>query len=180
MSFRLACADFTFPLLPHDRVLQLIAMLEFPGVDIGLFEGRSHLWPSHEFADLPAAAHRLQTTLARHGLAAADIYLQLAPDFEPYAINQPDAARRRHARDQFLRTLDYAGRVGAAHVTTLPGVNFPGEAAGRFLGAGRGRAGLARGAGAAIMASPLASSRTWGRSCLRPRWPWTWWSRRPG
>ncbi len=128
MSFRLACADFTFPLLPHDRVLQLIAMLEFPGVDIGLFEGRSHLWPSHEFADLPAAAHRLQTTLARHGLAAADIYLQLAPDFEPYAINQPDATRRRHARDQFMRTLDYAGRVGAAHVTTLPGVNFPGEA----------------------------------------------------
>ena len=79
MGFRLACADFTFPLLPHDRVLQLIAMLEFSGVDIGLFEGRSHLWPSHEFAELPAAAHRLKTTSTRHGLAAADVFLRFAP-----------------------------------------------------------------------------------------------------
>ena len=49
MPYRLACADFTFPLLPHARVLKLIAMLEFEGVDIGLFEGRSHLRPSQEF-----------------------------------------------------------------------------------------------------------------------------------
>src|ERR1041385_8229426 len=48
MKLKLACADFAFPLLPHDRVLDLIAMLEFEGVDIGLFEGRSHLWPSAE------------------------------------------------------------------------------------------------------------------------------------
>ena len=54
MELRLACADFTFPLLPHDKSLQLIAMLEIQGVDIGLFEGRSHLWPSREFADTAA------------------------------------------------------------------------------------------------------------------------------
>ena len=52
MELQLACADFTFPLLAHDRVLDLIALLEFPGVNIGLFEGRSHLWPSREFAQL--------------------------------------------------------------------------------------------------------------------------------
>ena len=45
-EWKLACADFTFPLLPHDKVLDLIAALELDGVDIGLFEGRSHLWPS--------------------------------------------------------------------------------------------------------------------------------------
>ena len=45
----LACADFTFPLLPHDRVLALIAALEIPAVDIGLFEDRSHLQPGTEF-----------------------------------------------------------------------------------------------------------------------------------
>ncbi|MEP0843201.1 MAG: hypothetical protein HRF43_10895, partial [Phycisphaerae bacterium] len=49
MSHPLACADFTFPLLDHDRALDLIALLEFDGVDVGLFEGRSHLWPSREF-----------------------------------------------------------------------------------------------------------------------------------
>ena len=49
MRLKLATADFTFPLLPHDQVLDLIAMLDIPGVDIGLFEGRSHLWPSRQF-----------------------------------------------------------------------------------------------------------------------------------
>jgi hypothetical protein len=34
MTRRLACADFTFPLLPHENVLKLIAMLGFEGVDI--------------------------------------------------------------------------------------------------------------------------------------------------
>src|SRR5437870_8238122 len=37
-ELRLACADFTFPLLPHERALDLIAMLDFDGADIGLFE----------------------------------------------------------------------------------------------------------------------------------------------
>src|SRR3977135_4120551 len=49
MKLKLACADFAFPLLPHDRALDLIAMLEFDGVDIGLFEKRSHLWPHKAF-----------------------------------------------------------------------------------------------------------------------------------
>jgi sugar phosphate isomerase/epimerase len=132
MHAKFACADFTFPLLPHEKVLQLIAMLEFDGVDIGLFENRSHLWPSREFAHLDQSARRLKTQLDALDLAAADIFLQLAPDFVPYAINQPDPARRQHAREQFARTLAYAARVGAHHVTTLPGVEFddlaPGEA----------------------------------------------------
>ena len=58
MTLKLACADFTFPLLPHDKSLDLIALLGFEGVDIGLFEGRSHLWPSRVFADLEASAER--------------------------------------------------------------------------------------------------------------------------
>ena len=48
MQFKLACADFTFPLLPHDDALDLIAALGFDGVDLGMFEGRSHLQPSRE------------------------------------------------------------------------------------------------------------------------------------
>ena len=128
MQSKLACADFTFPLLPHDKVLQLIAMLEFAGVDIGLFENRSHLWPSRECAQLNLAAQRLKSQLDSHGLAAADIFLQMDPDFTPYAINHPEAARRQKARDYFIRTLEYAGQVGARHVTTLPGVEFDGAA----------------------------------------------------
>lgn len=123
-GWKLACADFTFPLLPHDKVLDLIAALELDGVDIGLFEGRSHLWPSREFGNLGETAKLLRNKLADRGLKPADVFLQLDPDFVPYAINQPDAGRRQHARDSFLRTLEYAAALGSPHVTTLPGVYF--------------------------------------------------------
>ena len=124
MEYRLACADFTFPLLPHDRVLQLIAMLEFEGVDIGLFEERSHLWPSREFEDVGSSSRQLKQKLDDCGLKAADIFLQMAEDFAPYAINHPEAKRRQKARDIFLQTLEYAAGCGCKHVTTLPGVHF--------------------------------------------------------
>jgi sugar phosphate isomerase/epimerase len=124
MQLKLACADFTFPLLPHDRVLDLIAAMEFDGVDLGLFEGRSHLWPSREFENLNANADALARKLSDRGLKPADVFLQMNPDFVPFAINQPDATRRQKARDWFERTLEYAKRLGSPHVTTLPGVYF--------------------------------------------------------
>jgi len=124
---KLACADFTFPLLSHERALDLIGLLEFDGADIGLFEGRSHLWPSRELKSPSKSGARLGRHLSERGLRCADVFLQMAPDFIPYAINHPEAARRHRARDWFLRTLDYAGAAGAKHVTTLPGVNFAEE-----------------------------------------------------
>ena len=125
-ELRLASADFSFPLLEHDKVLDLVAALDMDGIDIGLFEGRSHLWPSREFENLAQSADTLRTKLSDRGLAPADVFLQLDPDFVPYAINQPDATRRGAARDAFLRTLEYASRLGSPHVTTLPGVYFEG------------------------------------------------------
>jgi sugar phosphate isomerase/epimerase len=127
MTLKLACADFTFPLLPHLAVLDLIAALQFEGVDIGLFEGRSHLWPSREFVRVSQSAQELGRQLADRGLRAADVFLQMAPDFRPWAINHPQAARRRKARDWFLKTLEYAAGCGAEHVTSLPGVYFADE-----------------------------------------------------
>ncbi len=129
MKHKLACADFTFPLLPHDQSLQLIAMLGFEGVDIGLFEGRSHLWPSREFEDVGSSARQLKQKLDDRGLRAADIFLQMDGDFVPYAVNHPDTQRREKARDHFLKALDYAGECGCGHVTTLPGVHFDTESA---------------------------------------------------
>lgn len=133
MNFKLACADFTFPLLAHEQALQLIAMLGFEGVDIGLFEERSHLWPSREFADIGRSASALRGKLEAVGLKPADIFLQMSPDFTPYAINHPEAARRQKARDWFLRSLEYANVCGCHHVTTLPGVLFEEESAATSL-----------------------------------------------
>jgi sugar phosphate isomerase/epimerase len=121
-QWKLASADFTFPLLPHDNVLDLVAALEMDGIDIGLFEGRSHLWPSKEFKNVAKSARSLRKKLDDRGLKPADVFLQLNPDFVPFAINHPQPARRRKARDSFLRTLDYAAALGSPHVTTLPGV----------------------------------------------------------
>ena len=72
----LACADFAFPLLPHDKVLDLIAMLEFDGVDIGLFEGRSHLWPSKVFVSPVRSGKQLGRKLADRGLSEPHLHAQ--------------------------------------------------------------------------------------------------------
>jgi len=127
MKLRLATADFTFPLLEHDRVLDLVAMLDFDGIDIGLFEGRSHLWPSKEFANVATSARTLRRKLRNRGLKPADVFLQMAPDFVPLAANHPAPARRRKARDWFVKTLEYACECGCEHVTVLPGVHFENE-----------------------------------------------------
>ncbi len=128
MTRKLACADFTFPLLPHDKSLDLIALLEFEGVDIGLFEGRSHLWPSRVFTDLRASADELARKLGDRGLAAADVFLQTAPDFASLAPNHPDSSIRRQSRDWFARTVEFALELGSRHVSALPGVHFDGVA----------------------------------------------------
>jgi sugar phosphate isomerase/epimerase len=127
MKLKLACADFSFPLLDHDHVLDLIAMLGFEGVDIGLFEERSHLWPSRAFHKLDQSARQLSRKLKDRGLRAADIYLQTAADFVSLAPNHPLAKPRRKARDLFLRTVDFAAGCDSSHVSALPGVPIPDE-----------------------------------------------------
>ena len=127
MTTRLACADFTFPLVTHDQALDLVAMLGFSGVDIGLFQRRSHLWPSREFSSLTRSARALGKKTGDRGLKVADVFLQMGPAAEPYAINHPEPRRRRKVRDWFAKTLDYANECGAEHVTFTPGVPFSGE-----------------------------------------------------
>ena len=127
MKLKLACSDFTFPALAHHKVLQLIALLGFKGVDIGLFENRSHLQPSTEFKSVRRSARKLKKKLDDNSLVAADFFLQLALDFRSYAINHPRPQRRRRARDSFLKTLDYAAECNGKHVTILPGAQFEEE-----------------------------------------------------
>ena len=124
MKLKLACSDFTFPILPHDQALRLISMLGIEGVDIGLFEDRSHLQPSSEFGNVRRLARKLKKRLDAHGLVAADMFLQLAPDYESQAVNHPRSQRRRSAREAFLKALDYTAECSGKHLTALPGVHF--------------------------------------------------------
>lgn len=126
MKPKFACADFTFPLLSHDASLDLIASLGFKGVDVGLFQNRSHLWPSKEFKNIRKSAAQLKQKLDDRGLKPADVFLQADPDFVPYAANNPDPKRRQIARDLLLKTFEYANECGTKHVTALPGAKFDG------------------------------------------------------
>jgi len=127
MKLSLSGADFSFPLLSHDQALAAIALLGLRGADIGLFAGHGHLKPEAELKRPAASGTKLKRRLAAHGLRAADIFLQIHAGFTEFAINHPTASRRAFAREQFLRTLDYAMAAGAQHVTLLPGVTFAGE-----------------------------------------------------
>jgi sugar phosphate isomerase/epimerase len=127
MNVKFACADFTFPLLPHNKSLDLIAMLEFQGVDIGLFHERSHIEPEKAFSDIKGNARKLRNELDSRKLQPADVFLQTALDFESTAINNPKESIRSFARDMFVKTLEFAKELGSTHVTILPGVHFAQE-----------------------------------------------------
>ena len=119
-----SCADYTFPLLAHEKVLDLIALLDFTAVDIGFFQDRSHLQPGAVLGDPAGQAKKLKSLLKLRGLRPSDLFLQTALDFRSSAANNPDAALREKAFQWFERTLDFAVLIGAPHVTVLPGASF--------------------------------------------------------
>lgn len=125
MNLALACADFTFPLLPHENTFDVVAMLGFQGIDIGLFQDRSHLQPGHVLPNLAASARALSARVAARGLEIADIFYQAAT-FETVAANHPDPAERARGREFFLRMLEFTLRCNAKHMTGLPGIEWGG------------------------------------------------------
>ena len=96
-------------------------------MDVGLFEGRSHLQPSSEFRNVRKAARALGRKLTDRGLRPADVFLQTAPDFASLAPNHPDPRHRAKARRLFQQTLEYTSECGGKHISALPGVLFPEE-----------------------------------------------------
>ncbi len=124
---RLSCADFAFPLIHHDAVLDLIAAIGFEGVDIGLFEDRSHLQPLNQFRQISSNASELKQRAEARGLVISDVFMQADLDFTIYAVNHPDDSRRVYARDLFLKTVEYASIAGSVHISGLPGVAFDSE-----------------------------------------------------
>lgn len=121
-GLRLSCADFTFPLLPHDHALRLIAMMGFDAVDIGVFSERSHLQPEHIATNPAAHGVALKQKAADHGLAIADVFVQLGDAPSAHAVSEPDAATRRADRDRFRQCVEFAHASGVKHMTGLPGV----------------------------------------------------------
>lgn len=123
---KLACADFTWPLLAHQDVLRLIRMLDLDAVDLGIFGGRSHVRPETVRVDIPLWAGILSERLAQAELELADLFFQAA-DFETMAVNHPDAAQQAEGQAAFFDMLELAHRLHSPGMTMLPGVRFGDE-----------------------------------------------------
>ncbi len=126
MKLKLACADYSFPLLPFPETMDLIKALKVPAIDIGLFEGHRHLVPSKELSRPERNGQRLRALLGDRGLALADLFMVAATDRENLAPNNPDPRNNRKSREVFERGLDFLNAAGGRHLTLLPGVYFKG------------------------------------------------------
>lgn len=124
---RLAAADYSFPLLQWRQTVRLASELAFEGIDISVFQGRSHLKPADVLTNPPAWGAMVCRTLKDNGLEAADIFGIPGASFDEAAPNHPDAAQRTLARDFFLRLLEFALCCDAKHLTILPGIHFETE-----------------------------------------------------
>ena len=127
MKLKLACADYSFPLLPFPETMDLIRALKIPAIDVGLFEGHKHLVPSTELSRPEKHGRQLRRMLAERDLALADVFLVAATDRENLAPNNFDPKNNRKSREVFERSLDYLNAAGGRHLTQLPGVYFPGK-----------------------------------------------------
>ncbi len=124
---KLACADFTFPLLQHEQALELIRMLDLEGVDLALMGNRSHVRPEQVREDLAGWTRRLDERLRSRGLELADLFLIPWTSFERMAPNHPDAGEREDATALFRDALELAVGLGGRGLTLLPGVHWPDE-----------------------------------------------------
>lgn len=121
-KIKYSCADFTFPLLPHNKALQVIKLLGIDAVDLGIFENRSHHYPSHIAKDPVGIGKQLAHELSSIGLEAADVFLQTGADPPIAAANSPEESVRSNNRELFLKTLEFTNTLGCLHITGLPGV----------------------------------------------------------
>ena len=95
---KLACADFTWPLLSHERALEVIRLLDIEGLDLGIFGNRSHVRPEIVRDDIPMWAGILKERIAGAGLELADFFFQPWTDFTVLTVNHPDPKQQDEAR----------------------------------------------------------------------------------
>jgi sugar phosphate isomerase/epimerase len=124
---QLAAADFSWPGLRQEFVLDLLAELGFVGVDLGLWTGYTTLTPEDVRADARMWAGRVRERLERRGLEVSDVFPVASMELAPRSINHPDPSQRSAADELFRDMLEFAACLGARHMTILPGVLHDGQ-----------------------------------------------------
>lgn len=124
---KLACADFSWPGLRHQFVLDLIAELGFEGVDIGLMSNYTAVTPEQVRQNVPLWAGILRERLETRGLEVADVFGIPSMDLVGMSMNNPDAAERERSAAFFRDLLELTVLLGAGGMTILPGTLFGDE-----------------------------------------------------
>lgn len=117
-----SCADFSFPLLKRRQALQLLQILGFKWVDIGLFERNPSYLPSALMAAPTEFTREVLEDLEASELRAADVFLQIGREPAESSANDPNMGTRARNREVFLRALDFTVALNCRHMTGLPGV----------------------------------------------------------
>lgn len=118
----LSCSEFSFPALPFDSRLELVRLLGFTAVDLGLF-----LDTPAQAAELVAApsatSQRLARSLKIAELEPADLFLIVGgDDFESGALTSPRPQHRAELRGVFGAALECATDLGLKGMSIMPGL----------------------------------------------------------
>ncbi len=161
-SLRLSGADYTWPLLPHTAVLDLIAALGLQAVDLGFMGDRSHIRPEQLHGSVPQAAGAVRERVAARGLQVSDVFAIPWTDFETMSVNNPDPVQQQRSQEFFADAVEFARIVESPGLTTLPGVLFAGDtfddALARSAEGLRRRVETAQAAGLAVSVEPHTQS----------------------
>lgn len=118
-----SCADYTFPLLSRNQSLQLLRLLEFDFVDIGLFERNPSYLPSDLMSKPVEFIREVERDLASAQIRPSDVFLQIGKDPPESSANDPDPTVRARNRRVFERAVEFCAAICCGHLTGLPGVN---------------------------------------------------------
>lgn len=118
----LTCTSFSFPLLPFEKSVKQIALLDIPNVDLGAHGDGTHLQPDRIEADPVGQADAVRRAVDAAGLGVADLFPTFGRGFRDRAVNSPDPEVRRANRKRFDAFVAFCRRVGCPGITLLPGV----------------------------------------------------------
>jgi sugar phosphate isomerase/epimerase len=118
-----SCADYTFPLLSRTQSLQLLRLLDFKFVDIGLFERNTSYLPSELMSAPDDFIRGVRGDLASTQLRPADLFLQIGAEPAQSSANDPDPNVRARNRQVFKQALELCTAIQCDHLTGLPGVD---------------------------------------------------------
>jgi sugar phosphate isomerase/epimerase len=133
MRSELAAIDASWPGMRHEFVLDLLAELRFAAVDIAIWSGYTPLSPDEVCKDVAVWAGRVRERLDSRNLEVSDVFPVVSMELIPASINHPDPVQREEADAFFRDMLEFAVRLGAGHMTVLPGVLHDGQPYGEAL-----------------------------------------------